>query len=214
MVSVGSQNQGEADPVSSRLFEDGMTSGVNGPGSGSGSPLRIEAVTQCKPHNHVEMDNGKMENDGCYSDPCHENAQVAIFENEKIAERGDSAPGEDEERSLYHQEDDKTHEAESHGSIESFQRANLLIKRKRSSSFEQQLLFGSKRIKKQSHDYTGSVFVKKLVLLSAKKWGFKMFSNLFSHQKRSQESKVSPSATPKKPFLPTNAAMDHRIVWN
>ncbi|GJY97902.1 putative plus-3 domain, RNA polymerase-associated protein Rtf1 [Tanacetum coccineum] len=151
---TGPQNQGEAHPVSNRLFEHGMTSGVNGPGSGSGSPLRIKAVTQCTPHNHVEMDNGKMENDGCYSDPFHENAQVAIFENEKMAERSDSAPGEDEERSLYHQEDDETNEAESHGSIESFQRANLLIKRKRSSSFEQQLLLGSKRIKKQAHDYT------------------------------------------------------------
>lgn len=151
---TGTQNQGETHQISKRLFEDGMTSGVNGPGSESGSPLKIEAMAQCKPHDHVEMDNGKMEKDGCYSVPIPETVQVAIFENEKIAERCDSVPGEDEERSLYHQEIDETHEAESHGSIESFQSANLLTKGKRSLSFEQQLILGSKRIKKQAHDYT------------------------------------------------------------
>ncbi|PWA57447.1 Plus-3 [Artemisia annua] len=151
---TGPQNQGEAHQISKRLFEDGMTSGVNGPGSESGSPLKIEAMAQYKPQDHVEMDNGEMEKDGCYSVPFHENIQVGIFENEKIAERCDSVPGEDEERSVYHQENDETHEAESHGSIESFQSANLLTKGKRSSSFEQELVLGSKRIKKQAHDYT------------------------------------------------------------
>ncbi|KAI3804271.1 hypothetical protein L1987_25690 [Smallanthus sonchifolius] len=53
-------------------------------------------------------------------------SQVAIFENEND---------------------------ESHGSMESFRSANFLTQRKRKCSFEQRLILGSKRIKKQADEY-------------------------------------------------------------
>ncbi|KAL9997922.1 putative Plus-3 domain, Plus3-like superfamily protein [Helianthus debilis subsp. tardiflorus] len=76
--------------------------------SKSRSPLKVEPMMQCGPHE-----------------------QVAIFENEN----------------------DRKHEAESHGSMESCRSANLSTKRKKICSVEQQLILGRKRIKKQADEY-------------------------------------------------------------
>ncbi|KAI3703280.1 hypothetical protein L1987_73233 [Smallanthus sonchifolius] len=128
---TGSQNRGAADQLYEHLFEDGMTNGGDGSGYVSRSPLKIEPMMQCRPDKHVERANVetdviKMKKDGCFSDPFLENAQVSIFED-KTAEK---------------------HQVESHGSMESCKSGNVLTKRK--CSLEQQLILGSKRIKKQA----------------------------------------------------------------
>ncbi|KAI3829100.1 hypothetical protein L1987_03214 [Smallanthus sonchifolius] len=138
---TGSQNREAADQLCEHLFEDGMTNGGDGSGYVSGPPLRIEPVMQCRPHKHVEranvdMDQVKMEKDVCFCGPFLENAQVAIFEN-KTAEKN---------------------QVESHGSMESCKSGNVLTKRK--CSLEQQLILGSKRIKKQADDLKQSIRVK------------------------------------------------------
>lgn len=105
------------------------TSGVDGSGSSSRPPLEIDP----------------LEKNDFFSDPLRENAQDAISENEKRAE--------DEERSFYCQQIEEKAEVESHGSIESCKSANLFTNRKRRCSFEQQLILGSKRIKKLPYEY-------------------------------------------------------------
>lgn len=140
---TGPQNQRTTDdPLSGRLFEDdGMTSGVDKSGSDIISPLKLEAPTQCgRPHTHVER--SKMDKD---CDPFLENYA-------QDDERADSFPGKDRERSMYCREKDQKHEVESHGSMESCKNATSLAKRKRRSlRLEEQLILGSKRIKKQAH---------------------------------------------------------------
>lgn len=140
---TGPQNQRTTDPLSERLFEYGTASGVDKPGSDIISPLKIDApTTQCGPHKSVER--AKMDKDGCSKDP--------FLENARNAERADLFP--DRERSIYCRETDQKHGVESHGSIESCQNATSLAKRKRRSSrFEEQLILGTKRIKKQAHDH-------------------------------------------------------------
>ncbi|KVH91297.1 Plus-3 [Cynara cardunculus var. scolymus] len=140
---AGLQNQRTSVPSSERLFVDGMTSGVDKSGSDIISPLKIEASAQCGPHEHVEM--AKMDKDGCSSDPFRENAQDV--------EQADFFPGEDREGSIYCREKDQKHEVESHGSMESCKNATSVAKRKRRLRLEEQLILGSKRIKKQAdHD--------------------------------------------------------------
>ncbi|KAJ0499644.1 putative RNA polymerase-associated protein Rtf1 [Helianthus annuus] len=130
---TGSQNQGAVDKLYEHLFEDGMMGGCDGSGSETRPPLKIEPMMQYRPEKHAERadadtHNVKMEKDGYLSDPFLENAQVAIFNN-KTAER---------------------HQLESsHGSMESCRSANFLTERKRKCGFEQQLILGSKRIKKR-----------------------------------------------------------------
>ncbi|KAI3700772.1 hypothetical protein L2E82_45410 [Cichorium intybus] len=127
----GPQNQKETEQLSDQLFEDGMTSGVDGVGSDIKSLLKTEAMMQCGPQEHLKKAIVKIEKDGHFNDPLCENAQDAILEYKK---------------SFYSQENDEKHEVESHGSMESCKHA----KRKRILSFDQQLLLGSKRIKKQN----------------------------------------------------------------
>ncbi|KAI3693100.1 hypothetical protein L6452_32930 [Arctium lappa] len=136
---TGPQKQRIRDPLSERLFEEGTTSGVDKSDSDIISPLKNEARTQCGPHEHVER--SKMDE---YRDPFLENAQDV--------EQADLFPCEDRERSLHCREKDEKHEVESHGSMESCKNATSLAKRKRRLRFEEQLILGSKRIKKQAHD--------------------------------------------------------------
>ncbi|KAI3756762.1 hypothetical protein L1987_56585 [Smallanthus sonchifolius] len=130
---TGSQNQVAADTLFQQLFENGITSNVNDSGSESRSRLKTEPMMQCEHQEHI-----KMEKDDCCSDPFLENAQVSIFVNEN----------------------DEKHEAESHGLMGSCRSANCLTKRKRKCSFEQHLILGSKRIKKQYATKTDHSFMK------------------------------------------------------
>ncbi|KAL4567362.1 hypothetical protein LXL04_022945 [Taraxacum kok-saghyz] len=123
----GSHKQKATEELSDHLFENGVPSGFNGTGFNIKSHLETEEVmAQCGPEEHFEKAIVKIEKDG------FENAQNAILENNKH---------------LYYQENDENkHEIESHGSVESCKSGEG----KRSLSFEQQLVFGSKRHKKQN----------------------------------------------------------------
>lgn len=127
----GPQNQMVAEQLTDHLYEDGMVSGVNGMDSDMKSLIKTKAMNQCGPQEHLEKGIVKIEKDDCFNDPFRGNAQTAILENEKY---------------LYCQENDKKHDVKSHGSIKSCKSA----KRKRRLKFEQQLVLGSKRIKKQN----------------------------------------------------------------
>ncbi|KAL8196029.1 hypothetical protein R6Q57_025029 [Mikania cordata] len=85
---TGSQNQGAADALFQQLYENGLTSNVNDSGSESRPCLKTEPMMKCGPREQIERDNielddVKMEKDDCCSDPFLENAQAAIFEDEK-----------------------------------------------------------------------------------------------------------------------------------
>ncbi|KAI7757792.1 hypothetical protein M8C21_029168 [Ambrosia artemisiifolia] len=86
-----------------------------------------------------------------------------LFENGITSNVNDSCPesisplkvepmmqsGPHEQVAVFEKESDWKHEAKSHGSMTSCRSANLSSKRKRLCSFEQQLILGCKRIKKQ-----------------------------------------------------------------
>ncbi|XP_023770535.1 uncharacterized protein LOC111919150 isoform X1 [Lactuca sativa] len=117
----GSQHQSASEQLSNQVSEEEMARHVDGSDSDNKSPLKIEPLTQCEPQEHVEKGNVTIEKDGCINDPFLENTQ------------------------------DEKHKVDSHGSIESCKSGNLLTKRKRRVSFEQQLVLGTSGIKKQRH---------------------------------------------------------------
>ncbi|KAJ9556810.1 hypothetical protein OSB04_011424 [Centaurea solstitialis] len=137
---TGPQNQKISDPLLERLFEDGMTSGVHKSDSNIISPLKIEPPAQHGPHEHVERSKTDKDND-------------PFLENTQDVERVGLFQREDRERSIYSREKDQKHEVESHGSMESCENATSLAKRKTRLTFEEQLIRGTKRIKKQADHY-------------------------------------------------------------
>ncbi|MFS7924787.1 putative Plus-3 domain, Plus3-like superfamily protein [Helianthus anomalus] len=97
---TSSHNKGAAGTLCQHVFQKRTTSNGNDSRSESRSPLKVEPMMQCEPH-----------------------------------------------------ENDRKHEAESHGSMESCRSANLSTKRKKICSVEQQFILGRKRIKKQADEY-------------------------------------------------------------
>ncbi|KAI3707451.1 hypothetical protein L6452_25986 [Arctium lappa] len=84
-------------------------------------------------------------------------AKDAILENIERDRRGGLVPGESDSRMMMREEsckegNERDDEGNSHGSMESCNSANLLSKGNKRWRFEQQLIIGSKRIKKQSQE--------------------------------------------------------------
>ncbi|CAI9277766.1 unnamed protein product [Lactuca saligna] len=147
----GSQHQRASEQFSNQVSEEEMASRVDESDSDIKSALKIEPLTKCEPQEHVEKGNVTIEKDGCFNDPFLENTQ-----HEK-------------------------HMVDSHGSMESCKSGNLLTKRKRRVSFEQQLVLGTRRIKKQRKVDNDVSFMN---------WISNMLKGLKSHENQSVYDKT------------------------
>nr|XP_043628856.1 uncharacterized protein LOC122600235 isoform X2 [Erigeron canadensis] len=140
---------------SEHSIENGMASRVDGPGSNHRPPWIMETTNQCEPLECLDLEMGNAEK-------CSEDINSSR-----------NCP-----------QNDEKHGVESHKSMESCKRSNLSTKRKRRLSFEEQLILGSKRIKKQADECRvkkDSSFVN---------WISNMLQGLKSHENNNQRISV------------------------